>query len=355
MAGRLLITMEPAQLTVAPGASCEAHIQVQNLTTLLDQVSLAIEGVDPTWVQFVPALIPVFGQGTGSARMVITPPADPGQAVAGTRSIRIAAKSQESGTQEASATGSVEILPVGDYELSVKSEGAENFSLAVHNRGNGTLRLRPTATAPGEPCWFRFEPFELTVLPGETVGFRLTVRPKQLVSHEQEVTFEISLRGSWQQNDGSDREAPTRKVTAQSSFKPAEQLRLAAGRASQIPSGTRYTLRVYNPANQPVEAHGAVQGVEGVVSPATLHLSSQAEGVATVELAPAPGSAEMPFTVVVTSENGAVTGAQIELVRPAQPEAAGEPAAPAPFPWIIVVAVLLVLLALGTAAALLLK
>ncbi len=79
---------------VAPGATGELTVTVQNLTNLLDQVELRVEGIDPEWVQVVPPILPVFAQGQAKARVLVSPPLDPARVLAGAYRFRVVATTQ---------------------------------------------------------------------------------------------------------------------------------------------------------------------------------------------------------------------------------------------------------------------
>ena len=77
MPSQTLLSVDRERVSVAPGASVELAVRVQNLTSLLDQVALHLEGIDPAWVQVIPPYLAVFAQGEASARAIIHPPRDP--------------------------------------------------------------------------------------------------------------------------------------------------------------------------------------------------------------------------------------------------------------------------------------
>src|SRR4051812_19953781 len=95
MASSILLSIDRDRISVAPGASVEFAVKVQNLTTLLDQVAIRVDGVDPAWVQVVPPYLPVFAQGTASARVIVSPSAAPALSPAGLYKVWIHGKPQE--------------------------------------------------------------------------------------------------------------------------------------------------------------------------------------------------------------------------------------------------------------------
>ena len=74
MSNSILLSVDKKRVSVAPGASVEFAVTAQNLTTLLDQVALRVEGLNADWTQIVPPYLPVFGQGQATARVIVPRP-----------------------------------------------------------------------------------------------------------------------------------------------------------------------------------------------------------------------------------------------------------------------------------------
>ena len=62
MAQQIMLSTDKNRVTVAPGAKTELCVTIQNLTTLVDDVSVSVAGVDQSWVQVVPPHVPIFAQ-----------------------------------------------------------------------------------------------------------------------------------------------------------------------------------------------------------------------------------------------------------------------------------------------------
>ena len=101
MAQQILLSSDKKRVTAAQGARAEFGVTIQNLTTLLDDVTVTVGGVDASWVQVVPAHVPVFAQGEASVRVILQPPLDPARAVAGVYPLQVKGRSQELAGQEA--------------------------------------------------------------------------------------------------------------------------------------------------------------------------------------------------------------------------------------------------------------
>src|SRR2546423_2034329 len=117
MASSVLLSVEPDRVSASPGASVEFAVLVQNLTTLVDQVAIRVDGIDNTWVEIVPPFLPVFAQSTARARVIITPPVNGALAAAGFYTLQISGKAQESAGVEGQTSAVLEVQPAGDYQL----------------------------------------------------------------------------------------------------------------------------------------------------------------------------------------------------------------------------------------------
>ncbi len=88
MATQLILTADKDRVTVSPGAQAELSVTINNLTALVDDASVTVNGIDKSWVQVVPPHVPVFAQGEASVRVIFQPPADPLHTLAGIYPLR---------------------------------------------------------------------------------------------------------------------------------------------------------------------------------------------------------------------------------------------------------------------------
>jgi hypothetical protein len=88
----ILLSADKRRVSVAPGATVELNVTVENLSALLEQVTVSIAGIDPQWVQVVPQVLPVFAQSQATARVIISAPRDPARALAGIWPLEIRAR-----------------------------------------------------------------------------------------------------------------------------------------------------------------------------------------------------------------------------------------------------------------------
>jgi hypothetical protein len=364
MASPILLSVDTDRISVAPGASVEFAVLVQNLTTLIDQVALRVDGVDPTWVQIVPPFLPVFAQSTSSARVIVSPPNNFAQAAAGLYSLQVSGKAQENGGAEGQAAAVLEVQPAGDYQLKLGPGRAAGYQetaypLSVQNSANSPLRLHLSGADKNDALWYKFEPFQLLIAAGSAATVTLTIRAKQPAANRQLIIFGVMAAGDYELRGAPALAAPTRQLAGQYVQVAPAALMLSLNPAqAEGATGSAYELRVGNPGGVPVTVQLSATTDDAALvlrlNPVLLSLGPQAEARARLDVeagarGAAGGKHASTFHVRAVTNDGAAQPAEIEgrFVQVA--------AAPKPFPWLmlalIVLFVLFVLCGLGLLAA----
>ncbi len=363
MSAQILLSVDKPHLSTAPGASTELVVSAQNLTALVDEVSVSLEGIDPSWVQVIPEHLPVFAQGQATARVVLRPPADSPRALAGIYPLRVRASSQENPGQEGEASSELEVQLVGDYRLYLAARGdgdgqQASYSLQVRNQANAALHVSFGGSDAEEALWFKFDPFLVTAPPGGAVEVVLGVRAKAAATERRMVALVIMGQGQYELQGGAQVAAPVRQVSGEFAFYPAATLLLSIqpGQGRGGPESS-YDIRVGNPGLMPVAVHLEANDSDGqlayTLQPPGLQLAPQSDGHATLAVRwraqPPPGERrEVLFRVRAIPEEGTAA-------HPGEATAMAilEGPAPAPttqpsqgFPWWAVLIVLAFLLLL---------
>ncbi len=220
MPNLLILSVNQPRVSIPPGTSGELALTVQNLSTLLDQVTLTIQGVNPEWVQIIPPTLPVFAQGQASARLLFTIPIDIQQAVAGVYPLTISGVMQENKGQQAEISAELEIQLVGDYRLLMEHGESVNehdmrYPLRVQNGANALLQVRLSSSDENNAAWYKFDPYILKIPPAMEVAARLTTRPKQLDESEHLVKFNLITQGEFLPEKSPAVPAPEQQVEGQ--------------------------------------------------------------------------------------------------------------------------------------------
>lgn len=220
MAQQIILTSDKKQVSVAPGAKTEFTVTIQNLTTLLDDVAVTLAGLDPAWVEVVPAHVPVFAQGEASVRVIIKPPLDPARAQAGIYPIQVNGQSQELSSQQATTRLELEIQFGGDYRIEVGGGTAlsaqeATFPVKVRNDANAPLTLQCSGSDPQNVFWYKFDPFQINVAPGGETTAVLSIRSRQTALSSAQVIFSVSAQGEWTLSGQAAVAAPPHQVNGQ--------------------------------------------------------------------------------------------------------------------------------------------
>ena len=341
----ILISVDKDHVSVAPGASVEFAVSAQNLTTLLDQVAIRIDGIDPHWVQVVPPYLPVFAQGTATARVIITPPNNLAQSVAGVYPLRVIGSSQENPTESAQTSATIEVQLVGDYQMRLTGARGNNaqeiaYPLRVQNAANAPLQLRLGGSDSADALWYKFEPFQLAVPSGSEASALLTIRPKHPSSDQRAIAFNVTASGDYSVQGRGPVNAPRHQIAGQfTQIAPAALILSISPTQAEGVQNAMYELRVGNPGLVPVTVRLVGMDDEGALSfrfdPPQLNLGPQSE--ARVRLVAQADTAAQPGARLVTSFR--VTAATTDGVAlPASAEARfAQVAAAKPFPWVVVI------------------
>ncbi|MGB8645984.1 MAG: hypothetical protein WCF84_12160 [Anaerolineae bacterium] len=220
MPNLLVLSFNQQRVSIAPGASGELTVSVQNLSTLLDQVALRAQGLNPDWVQIIPPTLPVFAQGQASARILISIPLDVNQAVAGLYSFTITGAMQENKGQEATTSAEIEIELTGDYQVLMEHGESVNdkdarYPLKVQNSANAPLHLRLSSSDEGGAAWYKFDPYLLKVPPASQATALVTARPKIQDETEHVIKFSLVAQGEFLPQGGAAVAAPSQQVEGQ--------------------------------------------------------------------------------------------------------------------------------------------
>jgi uncharacterized membrane protein len=351
------LSVDKTRVSVAPGASVEFGVTAQNLTTLLDQVTLRVEGVDPAWVEVIPRDLPVFAQGQATARVILRPPRDPATSLAGLYPLRIQAISQINPDAQGETATELEIQLVGDYrllferrEVSGVEEGSYPFK--VQNSANAPLQVRFSGADGEDALWYKFDPLHLAVPAGGEASALLTVRAKRPASDRRLIAFSVSAQGDYAlKGSPTPVAAPARQITAQFIQGPLPRLLLSL-RALTSAEGREatYDIRVGNPGQAPLtvqlSAADETGGLEFQLEPAQLALAAQSEGQARLVVRPKgqPPPGERAFRVTAVPVKGeaqpAVAEGRFFIPAPVAVETR-RPTVPV---WVIVGGLLLVVL-----------
>jgi hypothetical protein len=239
MPPQILLSADKPRVSVAPGASVELGVTLQNLTALLDQVAVKVDGIPSEWVRVLPPILPVFARAVATARIVIAPPRDPDRAAAGIYPLRLYAASQENPGQEGDAAGELEVQLVGNYDLLLeyapsRDAQTQEFYINITNRANAPLELRWSGSDAEDAYWFKFDRLRVTVGEGGKGRVILSARPKSAPSSHA-IPFRLETQGSFSLRSGGLVAAVPQQVNGQLSPLPTPPIARLPSPAPPIP------------------------------------------------------------------------------------------------------------------------
>jgi hypothetical protein len=361
MAQQIILSTDKNRVTVAPGAKTELSVTIQNLTTLVDDVSISVAGVDQSWVQVVPPHVPVFAQGDASVRVIFQPPADPLHALAGLYPLQITGTLQELASQPVDIAVELEVQFGGDYRIEVGKGTASNnqeavFQFKVRNDANAPLNLQCSGEDAQNSFWYKFDPFQFTVPPGGEATSTLSIRSRQPASGGQTVNFTLRTQGEWPITGMSSIAAAAKQVNGQWGLGVLPNLSVAINPAQiEGTRGGKYQVVVGNPGLAPetvvLEGGSAGNQLGFRFDPPQLSLNPQSQAAATLTVWPTaavntPGQTAIDFWVTAKTARGKVTSGSARAIMNVGPM----PSRQRPswlFPVILGIVILISLCAIG--------
>ena len=196
MAERIGLLLEPSSLQVQAGGEAVAILTVENRSTIVDQYSVSVEGLEPGWYDLSSAVAGLFPGEKAQVRVSFHPPRST-QVQAGTFPFSIRASSLANPQEYSTVEGSLEVLPFGVSTLEMSPERLEGrrgvTQLLLRNQSNAPAPLNLQATDLEEGLEYRFGADTVTVPAGGESTVSLTLWPKRrpLFGEPHEYPFRV--------------------------------------------------------------------------------------------------------------------------------------------------------------------
>jgi len=182
MSANIVLSLSATKLEVAPGESVEATVTIRNQSQIVDQFSIRIQGLDPTWWTLSTSSVSLFPGDQGEAKLTIHPPKE-AESKAGSYSFQVRAVSQANPEEmtEEEAYLVLRGFLVWDVEMSpTKVVGRSGtYRLTASNSGNTDITLILEGKDPEEALDYTFSHNKVTVPAGESALITLKVSPKK--------------------------------------------------------------------------------------------------------------------------------------------------------------------------------
>jgi len=182
MSAIIRVALSRKALQIEPGQRGELSVTVQNLSEIVDQYFVDVEGLDEAWLTLIPPRISLFPQDEGQIAIKLHPPK---AAPAGTYDFAVKISSRENPVEFTTVQGVLKVTPVFLFDVALTpqrkttvGEGAE-FSVQLKNPGNVDVTVMLSATDPEEACRYEFDTTQVTVGAGARTEVGLIVAPRE--------------------------------------------------------------------------------------------------------------------------------------------------------------------------------
>ena len=199
-----IATIEPANLTIDPGASATILVRIRNGGAIVDRFDVTVVGPLAAWARAEPASLSLFPGQEGEARVVFAPPREPFPR-AGTLpfAVRVAPGADSAGStvEEGRITvGAFHDLAAEIVPQTSRASRVGRHDVLVENRGNAPVEIAVGASDPDRLVAFEIEPERLLVGPGERAGVRVraAARDTFLLGARQSHPFAVEVRAGKQ-------------------------------------------------------------------------------------------------------------------------------------------------------------
>src|SRR5262245_9053480 len=179
------LRLDLAAFVAPPGGTAEPAVRIVDAGDVVQQYTLAVDGLDPDWWTLDPETLSLFPGESGAAilRLRVPPGAAPG-----TYPFRVTATPRAAGGAAGGAAGADASLEVAGaverLELSVApsrryARRRATYTVRVANRGTGAAGYRVLPTDPAAALRFTARPEDVSLEPGAEATVRLDVEARR--------------------------------------------------------------------------------------------------------------------------------------------------------------------------------
>ena len=212
MSDKIKVTLSPTALEVNAGESVELTATIHNRSQVVDQFTIALEGLAPSWCGFSVASVSLFPGDKDQIKVTIHPPKT-AETKAGSYPFTIRAISGADPEQSTVAEASVEVRTFAGLSADMSPTHlvgqSGTYVITLNNQGNADVTQSFEASNPEEGLDYTFKPEEVTVPAGgsATVELVAKLKKKPKVDGEKEYPFQVVVKPS-----GADKFSPEAKT-----------------------------------------------------------------------------------------------------------------------------------------------
>jgi uncharacterized repeat protein (TIGR01451 family) len=212
MSDKIKVTLSPTALEVNAGESVELTATIHNRSQVVDQFTIALEGLAPTWYGFSVASVSLFPGDKDQIKVTIHPPKT-AETKAGSYPFTVRAISGADQEQSTGAEASVEVRTFAGLAVDMSPTRlvgqSGTYVITLNNQGNADATQNFEASDPEEGLNYNFKPEEVTVPAGgsATVELVAKLKKKPKIDGEKEYPFQVVVKPS-----GADKFSPEAKT-----------------------------------------------------------------------------------------------------------------------------------------------
>lgn len=174
-------SLEPAAITVDPGAVAGVRLRIRNTGDTVEEYRLRPAGDAAGWTRVEPDVLRLYPGAEGTAQVTFAPPRTP-DAVAGPTPFGIRVEPAEHPEIRDVVEGQVTVGPFTELRcelvpLTVQGRWRAKAAVAVDNLGNQPLTVSLSGRENGDALTVEAEPSSVQVAPGRAAFARLQIRP----------------------------------------------------------------------------------------------------------------------------------------------------------------------------------
>jgi hypothetical protein len=178
----VLVSIEPSQLQVVPGAEATLVLRVRNRGSIVDRFDLSVVGPTSGWVQVDPPSLRLFPDQEAEARITFRPPRGPSP-IADTYPFGVAIRAAADPDATTVEEGRITVAPFVELTTGIvpqTSRGSRSGSheVTVHNNGNSVGEVTVSASDPDRLLRFEVTPASLGLKPAASMTVRARAIPK---------------------------------------------------------------------------------------------------------------------------------------------------------------------------------
>ncbi len=176
---RIGIQLDQELLLLTPGVPVPLRLMLANLGTVVDYLSVSVEGVPEGWIQGAEQAMPVTPGVPAPLTLTITVPSTP-ESSAGDYLVIVRARSSVNPNESATANGRWTVKPFAASSIALTPRTATGiasatYQVTVRNEGNVPARYFISADDAEQHLDYEFTQNDLTIDPGQAATVPLTV------------------------------------------------------------------------------------------------------------------------------------------------------------------------------------